>query len=105
MRTRQRKKGLCQCPGRCAPSRLLRTMYLLRSLCTLPGGIDIAMVNKLYDLAEMQEEVPATLRAHYEQLTANADDCIACGGCEERCPFGVPVVQRMEKTKERFGLL
>ncbi len=82
--------GQCTYCGHCAPC---------------PAGIDIAMVNKLYDLAEMQEEVPATLRAHYEQLTANADDCIACGGCEERCPFGVPVVQRMEKTKERFGLL
>ena len=65
--------------------------------------IDIAMVNKLYDLAVMQEEVPATVKAHYEALSANAGDCIACGGCEERCPFGVPVVERMEKAKELLG--
>lgn len=31
-----------------------------------PAGIDIAMVNKLYDLASMQPEVPASVRAHYE---------------------------------------
>ena len=29
--------------------------------------------------------------------------CIACGGCETRCPFGVPVVERMEKAKALFG--
>ena len=61
------------------------------------------MVNKLYDLATMQKEVPASLRAHYEQLNANAQDCLACGGCEERCSFGVPVISRMEKTRELFS--
>lgn len=62
--------------------------------------IDIAMVNKLYDLAVMQPEVPASVKAHYEELEVNASDCVGCGGCEERCPFGVLVVERMEKTKE-----
>lgn len=68
-----------------------------------PMDIDIAMVNKLYDLATMQEEVPASVRAHYEALPRNASDCIGCGGCETRCPFGVPVVERMEKARELFG--
>lgn len=80
--------GQCTYCGHCAPC---------------PAGIDIAMVNKLYDLASMQEEVPATVRAHYQALSATAADCIACGGCETRCPFGVPVVERMEKTKKLFG--
>ena len=61
------------------------------------------MVNKLYDLAAMQEEVPATVKAHYEQLSANAGDCVQCGGCESRCPFGVRIVDRMKKTRELFG--
>ncbi|MDD2955080.1 MAG: aldo/keto reductase [Oscillospiraceae bacterium] len=80
--------GQCTYCGHCAPC---------------PAGIDIAMVNKLCDLADMQETVPATLRAHYGQLKANAGDCIACGGCEQRCPFGVPVIQRMEKAKLLLG--
>ena len=63
-----------------------------------PVGIDIAMVNKLYDLAAMQPQVPATLRAHYQSLEAPASACIGCGGCEERCPFGVPVTARMEQA-------
>ena len=67
-----------------------------------PSGIDIAMVHKLYDLAEMQKELPDTIKAHYFGLSSNAEDCIACGGCEERCPFGVPVIKHMEEAKLLF---
>ena len=80
--------GQCTYCGHCAPC---------------PAKIDIAMVNKLYDLAEMQEKVPATVRAHYGALAAHAGDCIACGSCEERCPFGVPVVERMRKAEALLG--
>lgn len=67
-----------------------------------PVNIDIAMVNKLYDLAVMQPEIPSSLREHYRAMKANASDCIGCGGCEIRCPFGVKVVTRMAKTAELF---
>lgn len=79
--------GQCTYCGHCAPC---------------PAGIDIAMVNKLYDLAVMQEEVPATIRAHYSEMSATARDCIACGGCEQRCPFGVPVIRRMAQAADLF---
>ena len=65
--------------------------------------LDIAMINKYYDLAAMQPEVPATIRSHYELLEHRASECIACGACEARCPFGVPVAERMKKTAELFG--
>ena len=68
-----------------------------------PVKIDIAMVNKLYDLAVMQPEVPASLREHYLALEHHANECVACRGCESRCPFGVPVASRMEKAAELFG--
>ena len=69
-----------------------------------PINIDIGMVNKLYDLAEVAEgEVPASIREHYKALAVKASDCIACGGSEERCPFGVPVMERMELAKGLFG--
>ena len=80
--------GQCTYCGHCAPC---------------PSAIDIAMVNKLYDLAVMQEEVPASLRAHYNGLSAGAGDCIGCGSCESRCPFGVPVVERVEQAKVLFS--
>lgn len=68
-----------------------------------PKNIDIAMVNKFYDLATMQNEVPATVKAHYEALEHHADECIGCKGCESRCPFGVKIAERMEKTAALFG--
>ena len=80
--------GQCTYCGHCAPC---------------PAGIDIAMVNKLYDLALMQDTVPATVRAHYQELAANGADCIGCRGCEERCPFGVSVADRMEKAERLFS--
>lgn len=79
--------GQCTYCGHCAPC---------------PMGIDIAMVGKFYDLAVMHDDVPDTLREHYKQLSANASDCISCGGCEERCPFGVKIIERMKKAAELF---
>ena len=79
--------GQCTYCGHCAPC---------------PKGIDIAMVNKLCDLAKMQPEVPAALRAHYEGLSANGGDCISCKSCEERCPFGVPVSEKMREAHRLF---
>ncbi|MBR3843621.1 MAG: 4Fe-4S dicluster domain-containing protein, partial [Christensenellaceae bacterium] len=67
-----------------------------------PMGIHIAMVNKFYDLAAMQSEVPASIREHYFAMEKNASDCIGCKSCETRCPFGVKIAERMLKTKAFF---
>ena len=68
-----------------------------------PMEIDIPMVNKFYDLAIQQPEVPESLRAHYAALQPTAAACIGCRGCETRCPFQVPVADRMEKAAALFG--
>lgn len=65
--------------------------------------LDIAMINKYYDLAVMQPEVPETIRSHYLLLEHKASECIACRECESRCPFGVSISERMEKTAKLFG--
>ncbi|MBQ3882739.1 MAG: aldo/keto reductase [Bacteroidales bacterium] len=69
--------------------------------CT--ATIDIAMVNKLSDLAQMQEEVPSSVKDHYKVLSAHASDCIECGACETRCPFGVKIIEKMRQTAKVFG--
>ena len=68
-----------------------------------PADIDIAMVNKFYDLASIQESVPESVLEHYKALGHTASECIGCQGCESRCPFGVKVAERMVKTAELFG--
>ena len=68
-----------------------------------PAGIDIGLVNKYYDLATMQPEVPASVKAHYRDLEHTAAECIGCGGCEERCPFQVPIRKNMAKAVKLFG--
>lgn len=67
-----------------------------------PAEIDIAMVNKYYDLATMQAEVPASVKEHYLALEHKADACIGCKSCESRCPFGVKIAERMKNTAELF---
>ncbi len=68
-----------------------------------PMNIDIAMVNKFYDLASAQPSVPESVREHYNALEHRASECIGCRGCESRCPFGVKVAERMARTAELFG--
>lgn len=80
-------QGRCTYCGHCSPC---------------PKAIDIASVNKYIDLADIKPEVPATVKAHYEALSANADDCISCGACEARCPFGVRIIERMAQARELF---
>lgn len=65
--------------------------------------LDIAMINKYYDLATMQPEMPATIKSHYMLLEHKASECVSCHACEKRCPFGVPIAERMKKTAKLFG--
>ena len=68
-----------------------------------PMEIDIAMVNKLYDLAAMQDKVPQSIQAHYDALEHKASECVGCGGCETRCPFHVKISERMKRTAKLLG--
>ena len=79
--------GQCTYCGHCAP-------------CA--ADIDVAMVNKYLDLARAHEEVPATVREHYLSLDKNGADCLQCGACMDRCPFGVDIIGRMAEAEALF---
>lgn len=81
-------KGHCMYCSHCAPC---------------PMKIDVADVTKFLNLAKAQKEVPETVREHYEVLAHHAGECIQCGSCETRCPFGVPIMENMKAAKEIFG--
>jgi predicted aldo/keto reductase-like oxidoreductase len=69
-----------------------------------PQAINIAEVNKYLDIAALDEKnVPPGVRSHYRALEKHGGDCVACGSCEGRCPFSVPVVKNMRKAAALFG--
>jgi predicted aldo/keto reductase-like oxidoreductase len=80
--------GHCMYCGHCAP-------------CS--KNIDIAAVNKYLDLALIQEEVPETLKNHYNLLKNHADQCVECGLCMKNCPFGVDIISKMKQAVKLFG--
>jgi len=66
-----------------------------------PGktGVDISEIS--LDAAE--HALNENVTAEYGTLTKKASDCTECGVCVERCPFDVPVLDRMERAIQVFG--
>lgn len=117
---------LAQAPG----SRFAGQCFYCGHCLPCPVGIPIAAVNKYLDVAECPESwkcyenpecggtprcdghpelpagapaVPRTVRDQYAFLPVHAQACIGCGQCESRCPFGVPVREKMRRAVEVFG--
>lgn len=65
-----------------------------------PEGILIGLCNKYYDLAQQGDAMAAD---HYRQLERHASDCVQCGHCDRRCPFGVAQSERMAQIASYFG--
>ena len=66
-----------------------------------PKLIDIAEVTKLADAAE--KGLTAELRQRYAALRVNGADCIHCGACTRRCPFGIDAEANMLRAARLFG--
>lgn len=66
-----------------------------------PKGLDIALINKYYDLAKAGDALAAD---HYRKLELHAGDCVSCGHCDSRCPFHVNQSSRMAEIAEYFGM-
>jgi uncharacterized protein len=69
-----------------------------------PAEIDIAAVHKYLDIALLDTtNIPPSIRSHYAGLPRNGGDCIRCGSCESRCPFGVRIMDNMAAAAGIFG--
>ena len=66
-----------------------------------PSVIDIGQVIRLMEMA--QQRLTPELRAMYAALPATASDCTQCGSCDDRCPFGVAVIAKMEQAAALFA--
>ncbi|MDR1692604.1 MAG: aldo/keto reductase [Oscillospiraceae bacterium] len=74
-------RGSCVYCGHCQPC---------------PSGIDIAAAHKYLDIARLNPD-NGTVKAHLQGVLG--EPCIACGNCEERCPFGVPVIKNIAEAQ------
>ena len=81
--------GHCMYCGHCAPC---------------PVGIKVADVTKFLHLVKAKGGMPEAEREHYAALEHHAGECLQCGACEGRCPFGVKVIENMQEAALVFGL-
>ena len=81
-------KGRCMYCGHCAPC---------------PKGIKVAEVTRFLNLAKAEGGLPETVREHYLSLKHHAGECIGCGACAKRCPFGVDAPGNMKEALSLFG--
>ncbi len=88
------------CLGHLAPDGAVGRCVYCKHCHPCPAGLDIALINKYYDLAVQGDNLA---REHYLTLEKRAGDCIACGHCDSRCPFRVAQSQRMETIRTYFG--
>jgi predicted aldo/keto reductase-like oxidoreductase len=79
--------NFCRRCGYCAP-------------CTAGIDIPICLIWENY-AAHYQLTDWATSR--YRALAAHAGDCIGCGECEARCPYHLPIREKMKSVKSMFG--
>lgn len=79
--------NFCRRCGYCAP-------------CTvgidIPGIFTLENYLKHYDLADWA-------KTRYESQTAKAGDCIGCGKCEARCPYELPIREKLKGVAAAFG--
>lgn len=86
--------------GTFTPKDVTGTCVYCNHCAPCPAGLNIRLINKYYDLARIGDDMAAD---HYAKLEKHASDCLHCGHCDRRCPFGVAQSRRMEEISEYFG--
>ena len=66
-----------------------------------PQQLDIAEITKLADAAE--KGMTAELKNRYLALETKASDCLHCGNCSKRCPFGIDAEANMRRAEQIFA--
>ena len=82
----------------------LGLVFCRRCTYCLPcaAGIDIPNVLAILDHSERFSYEWPSHRRRYAELEVKPTECVECDECEERCPFDVPIMERLKKAAERF---
>jgi predicted aldo/keto reductase-like oxidoreductase len=69
-----------------------------------PNSVEIAEIFEHYNDAHIYDN-PIAPRFHYRNLSAEkqADNCVECFECEEKCPQGIAVVETLKKAHALLG--
>jgi predicted aldo/keto reductase-like oxidoreductase len=69
-----------------------------------PNGVEIAAIFEYYNDAIIYDN-PATPRFLYRNLTKDkqADNCVECFECEEKCPQGIPISECLKEAHDWLG--
>jgi predicted aldo/keto reductase-like oxidoreductase len=70
-----------------------------------PNGVDIPGCFELYNSAYMYEDTEHAKQV-YGFITrggSEASKCKECGKCEELCPQGIPIPERLKEVGKLFG--
>ena len=65
-----------------------------------PQEIDIGATIRVLETSG--DTADAAGKTRYGDLPTPASDCIECGDCEERCPFDVKVIEKMQQATTLF---
>lgn len=85
--TSELKDDLCRRCGYCLP-------------CS--AGIDIPKMFLLYTY-HIRYGLQDWSNSRYNKEAYNASECIECGKCEGKCPYNIPIINKMKKVHNLFG--
>ncbi len=73
-----------------------------------PAGVDIPNIFGLYNSYGLFNDT-LTANIHYNVFAkgnnASAANCVACGQCEQECPHGVPIIQKLQEAHDVMSAL
>lgn len=66
------------------------------------AGIEIPTMF-IFHLQYTRYNMKTAIPGRYQGLKAKASDCIECGECEARCPYNLPIRERMKQVAKDLG--
>lgn len=68
-----------------------------------PQGIAIPQLFALHNQRQLDGDTPAAETKYMALGEKNADNCIGCGACAERCPQHINIPEQMEKLRKYYN--